>query len=198
MRGKRIASGLLLGTAGVVFTAVAVFVAQSAQDQARLTERTHAMADIVCREQLQKIGAVKDLEGGRVVELNVPVVVDKRTALSDASTAIAACPTRTMVAFCIGSGCNDPEGSRPPVTAGRRPAAMMMRMALRTGMPAAPASTATPRPAGPPVAAPVPPRPPGQAVQPAQQPARPLPPGVPAQPVRPVPGMTPAQQQPGR
>jgi hypothetical protein len=193
MKARRILTGLTLGAAGVVFTVGAVFVVQAAQDQTRLTERTYLTADIACRDQMQKIGAVKEVEGGRVWELSVPVVVDKRAALGDASTAIAACPTRNMASFCLGSGCSDPEGARPPATAVRRPSSMVMRMALRPGAPAAPVSpAATPRPPGvpgQPVAQPAVPRP---AVPVAQQPARPMTPPQPLQPqpqpARPMPG----------
>lgn len=180
MRLKRIITGLLLGSAGVIFTIVAVFIAQAAQDQNRLTEKSFMTADMVCREQAQRLGAIKELEAGRVWELTVPVVVEKRTALGDASAVIAACPTRTMRSFCLGSGCNDPQGTRPPATQVRRPASMIMQLVLRPGAVAAQAVPAAapraPTPAGSQMA----PRP-GQPT--FQQPARPHPQQQPARPV---------------
>jgi hypothetical protein len=201
---KRVVSGLLLGVAGIVFTIVAVFIAQAAQDQNRLTERNYMTADAACREQAQKLGAIKEIEAGRVWELTVPVVVDKRTALGDASAVIAACPTRTMHTFCLGSGCNDPEGVRPPAMQARRPASMIMRLVLRPGaVPAQPMaqSTSAPRPAGPvapqgaqpPQVSPRPAQPPPAGAQ--QQPARPQQ-QPPQQPARPLQGVVQPQSVP--
>lgn len=174
---RRIAVGLMLGGAGVVFTVVAVFVAQAAQDQNRLTERNYLAADVACRDQAQKLGAIKEVEAGRIWELTVPVVVDKRTALGDASAVIAACPTRTMQSFCLGSGCNDPEGARPAPMQARRPASMIMHLALRPGAVAAQSIVA------------------GQGVQGVQSQRPPAPPSGVQQPARPLPQ---AQQQPAR
>ncbi len=188
MKTRRIIIGTMFAVAGVAFTACAVFVVQAAQDEVRLTERGQMAADTVCREQMQKMGPVKELEAGRVLELSVPVVVDKRTALGDASAAIAACTMRTMQSFCIGPGCNDPEGARPPVGMVRRPSAMVMRMALRPGAVAAPqqqAPAAVPPRPGPPVAAAPPPPRPVMGQQPAQPAMAPGRPPVPAQVQRP-------------
>lgn len=195
-RMRRIAVGLMLGTAGVVFTIVAVFVAQAAQDQNRLTERNYMAADVACREQAQKLGAIKEIEAGRIWELNVPVVVDKRTALGDASAVIAACPTRTMQSYCLGSGCNDPEGSRPAATQARRPASMIMRLVLRPGAVAAqsmaqPAAAQQGAQGAQPQALRPPAPPPG-----VQQPARPLSQPQQQQPARPLPGVVRPQAMP--
>lgn len=169
MRMKRIISGILLGSAGVMFTIIAVFIAQAAQDQTRLTEKSFMAADMACREQAQRLGAIKEIDAGHVWELTVPVVVEKRTALGDASAIIAACPTRIMQSFCLGSGCNDPEGMRPPAM--RRPASMIMRLALRPGavVPQTMTTAAAPRPQMAPRQA-VPHQQPARA---QQQPARP-------------------------
>jgi hypothetical protein len=182
MKTKRIIIGCLLGTAGIVFTGAAVYIAQAAQDENRLTEKNYMVADTACREQAQRLGAIKEFETGRIWELAVPVVVDKRTALGDASAVIAACPTRTMQSFCLGPGCNDPEGSRPPPTMARRPASMIMRLALQPGAIQA-ITQGAPRQGTTAQGAPLPPaqsqpRPPLPGIQqparPMQQPARPL------------------------
>ncbi|AOG02964.1 hypothetical protein [Bosea sp. RAC05] len=109
----RTLSGIILGLAGVGMFAAGGAVLSQALDRDRANEDLSRRAELACRTELVKFARVTP--AGNIYELDFGEVRDDpRQALADATTALAACPTRTIIDMCLGAACN-PTGGQGPV-----------------------------------------------------------------------------------
>lgn len=102
-------AGVTLILGGLTLGGAAAFVFSSTMENAEKQATALKKSDELCQKQLKLLGPVKEL--GSDLLLEVPYVTDPRTALGDATMALAFCPARSLSEFCLGSGCGDQPSS---------------------------------------------------------------------------------------
>lgn len=104
--------GIILGLSGLGMFAAGSAVLSQALDRDRANEDLARRAELACRTELVKFARVTP--AGNIYELDFGEVSDDpKKALADATTALAACPTRMITDLCLGAACNPTGGTGP-------------------------------------------------------------------------------------
>ena len=104
--------GIILGLSGIGMFVAGGAVLSQALDRDRANEDLARRAELACRTELVKFARVTP--AGNIYELDFGEVRDDpKKALGDATTVLAACPTRTITELCLGAACNASGGTGP-------------------------------------------------------------------------------------
>lgn len=105
----RTIAGVLLLFSGFACYGAGGFILSEMLDRNGVAADQARRSEVACREQIVRLGRITPRENN-AVEIEITDVSDPRSALADATAALAMCPGRSIIEACIGTMCGTAPG----------------------------------------------------------------------------------------